>query len=140
MVHDIEPISWPDGISTESCGEIQKLTGENCRSPRDLLSTIGCCRLASPCVQMALIKNVSGETIPDFDTMSLFHPVHHLGQRHQAIQQRQDVTSLANMALRHRKRGPLTSSCDNTTAIPSFLVYSTCSQCVTGRIGTSCNC
>lgn len=70
---------------------------------------------------MLLIKDVSGEFAPKVGTRSLLRAVNHLGQHVQALQQRQDVASLASMALRHRKRGPLTSSVDNTTATLSVV-------------------
>jgi hypothetical protein len=74
---------------------------------------------------MLPIKDVSGEFAPKVGIGSLLHLVNHLGQHAQAQQQRQDVTFIASVALRHRKRGPLTSSVDNTrvtlSVIPGLL-------------------
>ena len=51
MVHDIEPISWADGISTESCGEIHKLMGELSLSYISMVTT---CKFS----QAALVKPI----------------------------------------------------------------------------------
>lgn len=66
-------------------------------------------------------KNVSGDFAPKVGKRSLLHPVYHLGRHFHATQQRQDVTSIASVALRYRKRGPSTGSVDNTSVIVSVV-------------------
>lgn len=52
-------------------------------------------------------RNVSGEPAPNTDAMSLLYRLDVLAKIADGMEQRLDVTSIASMALRHRKRGPL---------------------------------